>query len=224
MVDKEGYRPNVGIVLLNKKGLVLWGKRVGQNSWQFPQGGIEFRESPLDAMYRELYEEIGLSSEHVSVIGRTRDWLRYDVPRVAQRGRYKGQKQIWFLLKFCGNNSHINLNVTQHPEFDCWQWRTYGSSLDTVIDFKRRVYELALAELVSFLPHQFARQYAMRMGVSAENYINRKIFSETLSASLMASLPISKASSASSSFTSSLSSVITSDEKSAVEQKSDGIE
>ena len=80
MLDREGYRPNVGIVLLNSRNEVFWGKRVGQHSWQFPQGGIQHGESPEQAMYRELHEEVGLLPEHVQIIGRTRDWLRYDVP------------------------------------------------------------------------------------------------------------------------------------------------
>ena len=80
MLDREGYRPNVGIVLLNGANEVFWGKRVGQHSWQFPQGGIQHGESPEEAMYRELHEEVGLLPEHVQIVGRTRDWLRYDVP------------------------------------------------------------------------------------------------------------------------------------------------
>ncbi|HWL72955.1 MAG TPA: RNA pyrophosphohydrolase, partial [Burkholderiaceae bacterium] len=102
MLDKDGYRPNVGIILLNSRNEVFWGKRVKQHSWQFPQGGIKYGESPEQAMYRELGEEIGLSGEHVKLVGRTREWLRYDVPdqwiRRELRGNYRGQKQIWFLL------------------------------------------------------------------------------------------------------------------------------
>ena len=106
MLDREGYRPNVGIVLLNSRNEVFWGKRIGQHSWQFPQGGISHGESPEQAMYRELHEEIGLFPHHVEIIGRTRDWIRYDVPEEFlrrqinqrhQRTTYKGQKQIWFL-------------------------------------------------------------------------------------------------------------------------------
>ncbi|MFM1760038.1 MAG: hypothetical protein RLY75_1309 [Pseudomonadota bacterium] len=102
MLDREGYRPNVGIVLLNSHNEVFWGKRVGQHSWQFPQGGIQHGESPEQAMYRELHEEVGLLPEHVQIIGRTRDWLRYDVPEEflrrqhaskTHRASYRGQKQ-----------------------------------------------------------------------------------------------------------------------------------
>src|ERR1044072_7975695 len=106
MIDRDGYRPNVGIVLCNGKDEVFWGKRVREHSWQFPQGGIKPGETPELAMYRELREEVGLSPHHVRILGRTRDWLRYDVPdqwiKRDWRGNYRGQKQIWFLLRLPG--------------------------------------------------------------------------------------------------------------------------
>src|SRR3954470_9507 len=112
MLDKEGYRPNVGIILANPRNEVFWGKRVNQHAWQFPQGGIQHGETPVQAMYRELEEEIGLARAHVRILGRTRDWLRYEVREKwtqhsaapvaphgapAARAGYRGQKQIWFL-------------------------------------------------------------------------------------------------------------------------------
>jgi putative (di)nucleoside polyphosphate hydrolase len=160
MLDREGYRPNVGIVLLNSHNEVFWGKRVGQHSWQFPQGGIQHGESPEEAMYRELHEEVGLLSEHVQIIGRTRDWLRYDVPKEFlrhqsvnknHRASYRGQKQIWFLLRLVGLDSDIHLRATEHPEFDAWRWTPFWIQLDAVIDFKRDVYQLALSELARYL-------------------------------------------------------------------------
>ena len=160
MLDREGYRPNVGIVLLNGRNEVFWGKRVGQHSWQFPQGGIQHGESPEQAMYRELYEEVGLLPEHVQIIGRTRDWLRYDVPEEflrrqhsskARRASYRGQKQIWFLLRLVGLDSDIHLRASEHPEFDGWRWVPFWIQLDSVIDFKREVYQLALSELARYL-------------------------------------------------------------------------
>src|SRR3954471_10117073 len=102
MLDKEGYRPNVGIILANGRNDVFWGKRVNQHAWQFPQGGIKQGETPVEAMYRELEEEIGLEGAQVRVLGRTREWLRYEVPEKwsrSERGNYRGQKQIWFLLR-----------------------------------------------------------------------------------------------------------------------------
>jgi putative (di)nucleoside polyphosphate hydrolase len=151
MLDRDGYRPNVGIILLNRKNEVFWGKRIKEHSWQFPQGGIDRGESPEKAMYRELREEVGLLAEHVRIIGRTRDWLRYEVPRHwirnDWRGHYKGQKQIWFLLRLIGKDSDIQLRATDHPEFDAWRWNNYWVPLDDVIEFKRDVYTAALNEL-----------------------------------------------------------------------------
>jgi putative (di)nucleoside polyphosphate hydrolase len=155
MLDKEGYRPNVGIILLNQKNEVFWGKRIKEHSWQFPQGGIKYGESPVQAMFRELQEEVGLKPEHVKILGRTRGWLRYEVPdhwvRREWRGHYKGQKQIWFLLRLTGRDSDMNLRASTHPEFDAWRWSEYWVPLDAVIEFKRDVYQLALTELSHFL-------------------------------------------------------------------------
>ncbi len=155
MLDRDGYRPNVGIIIINRQNQVFWGKRVREHSCQFPQGGIKQGETPEQAMYRELMEEVGLSPDHVEIVGRTRDWLRYDVPtnwvRREWRGTYKGQKQIWFLLRLTGRDSDVCLRRTSHPEFDAWRWSEYWAPLDSVIEFKRGVYELALAELVRFL-------------------------------------------------------------------------
>jgi len=168
MLDREGYRPNVGIVLLNSRNEVFWGKRVGQHSWQFPQGGIQHGESPEQAMYRELQEEVGLLPEHVQIIGRTRDWLRYDVPEEylrrqnttrVHRAAYRGQKQIWFLLRLVGLDSDIQLRASEHPEFDAWRWVPFWIQLDAVIGFKREVYQLALSELARYLSRGMRMQH-----------------------------------------------------------------
>ena len=156
MLDREGYRPNVGIILLNTHNQVWWGKRIRERSWQFPQGGIKHGETPEQAMYRELREETGLKREHVAIIGRTKSWLRYDVPshfiRREIRGQYRGQKQIWFLLRMLGRDTDVNLNGTSEtPEFDAWRWHQYWVPLDVVIEFKRNVYIKALQELSHFL-------------------------------------------------------------------------
>ena len=160
MLDRDGYRPNVGIVLANQRNEVFWGKRVNQHAWQFPQGGIKHGETPAQAMYRELEEEIGLHPEHVRVLGRTREWLRYEVPekwlRQAKeggegRGPYRGQKQIWFLLRMTGRDCDVCLRASGHPEFDAWRWHDYWVPLDAVIDFKREVYRQALIELHRYL-------------------------------------------------------------------------
>lgn len=155
MLDREGFRPNVGIILLNANDEVWWGKRVREHSWQFPQGGIKYGETPEQAMYRELLEETGLKQEHVKLVGRTRDWLRYEVPqhyiRREIRGHYRGQKQIWFLLRMTGRDTDFNLRSTTTPEFDAWRWHEYWIPLDVVIEFKRDVYSRALHELARFL-------------------------------------------------------------------------
>jgi len=155
MLDKDGYRPNVGIILLNRRNEVFWGKRIREHSWQFPQGGIKRGESPEQAMFRELEEEVGLRPDHVRIIARTRDWLRYEVPdnwvRREWRGHYRGQKQIWYLLRLIGRDSDIRLRASQHPEFDAWRWNQYWVPLESVIEFKRDVYRLALTELARHL-------------------------------------------------------------------------
>ena len=107
-------------------------------------------------MYRELHEEVGLRSCHVQILGRTRDWMRYEVPQSwvkrETRGNYKGQKQIWFLLRLVGRDCDVSLRATGHPEFDAWRWNDYWVELDSVIEFKREVYRMALNELVRYLP------------------------------------------------------------------------
>jgi putative (di)nucleoside polyphosphate hydrolase len=155
MLDKDGYRPNVGIILANARNEVFWGKRVNQHAWQFPQGGIKSGESPEQAMYRELEEEVGLQPQHVRVLGRTRHWLRYEVPerwiRRDWRGAYRGQKQIWFLLRLTGRDCDVSLRASRKPEFDAWRWNEYWVPLEAVIEFKRGVYRQALTELHRFL-------------------------------------------------------------------------
>jgi putative (di)nucleoside polyphosphate hydrolase len=173
MLDREGFRPNVGIILLNQKNQVFWGKRIRTHSWQFPQGGIDRGETPEQAMYRELHEEVGLHPEHVRIVARTRDWLRYEVPdryiRRDARGHYKGQKQIWFLLQLVGQDWHLNLRATSHPEFDAWRWNEYWVPLDVVVEFKRGVYEMALTELSRFLPRFESRNRFLRGSIRQQH-------------------------------------------------------
>jgi putative (di)nucleoside polyphosphate hydrolase len=162
MIDRDGYRPNVGIILVNPRNEVFWGKRVKEHAWQFPQGGIKPGESPEQAMYRELTEEVGLESCHVKILGRTRQWLRYDVPsswlRRDCRVVYRGQKQIWYLLRMVGRDCDVCLRRSERPEFDAWRWSEYWIPLDAVIEFKREVYQQALTELSRFIPSVAARR------------------------------------------------------------------
>lgn len=166
MLDRDGYRPNVGIILANGRDEVFWGKRVNQHAWQFPQGGIKHGETPERAMYRELAEEVGLTADHVRVLGRTRQWLRYEVPerwvRRDWRGTYRGQKQIWYLLRMVGRDCDVKLRMSEKPEFDAWRWHAYWVPLEAVIEFKREVYRQALAELHRYLANDRRRLRAIQ--------------------------------------------------------------
>ena len=152
MIDSDGFRPNVGIMLANNRGQLLWARRVGgRDAWQFPQGGIKKGESPREALYRELREEVGLEPEAVEVLGTTRGWLRYRLPERFVRKDQKpvciGQKQKWFLLRLLEEDSAVRLDMADKPEFDHWQWVSYWYPLGQVIPFKREVYRRAMKEL-----------------------------------------------------------------------------
>jgi putative (di)nucleoside polyphosphate hydrolase len=154
LIDADGYRPNVGMIVANPQGQVLWARRVGQQAWQFPQGGIQERESPEEALYRELNEEIGLLPEHVQIVGCTRGWLRYKLPRRLLRQKsshFVGQKQKWFLLKMLADDQSVSFTHSDTPEFDFWQWVTYWYPLSQVVQFKKDVYRRAMKELVPHL-------------------------------------------------------------------------
>lgn len=155
MIDSDGYRPNVGIILSNAEGRVFWAKRVGQSSWQFPQGGIRESESLQEALFRELREETGLLPEHVEIMGCTRRWLRYRLPRHLIRRRSTpvciGQKQRWFMLRMLGDDACVRLDLTDRPEFDNWRWVDYWRPVNEVVFFKRHVYRRALQELSPLL-------------------------------------------------------------------------
>jgi putative (di)nucleoside polyphosphate hydrolase len=175
MIDRDGYRPNVGIILCNWKSEVFWGKRVKEHSWQFPQGGIKAGETPEFAMYRELKEEVGLDPRHVKILGRTRNWLHYDVPdrwiRREWRGNYRGQKQIWFLLRLVGRDCDVCLRASEKPEFDAWRWNDYWVPMEAVVEFKREVYQKALNELARYLhrrsgPRPSGSDQTSRLGVA----------------------------------------------------------
>jgi putative (di)nucleoside polyphosphate hydrolase len=155
VINSDGYRPNVGIILSNQQGKVLWARRIGQKAWQFPQGGMAENETPVQAMYREMGEEIGLQPTDVRIIGYTRDWLRYQLPhnliRHHQNPLYIGQKQIWFLLRLLSGEDAVRLDASAKPEFDRWRWVDYWEPLQKVVAFKREVYEQALRELAPLL-------------------------------------------------------------------------
>ena len=153
--DSNGFRSNVGIILTRPGGDLLLGGRSGQDGWQFPQGGIQVDETPEEAMYRELNEEIGLCKDDVEVLGKTQDWLHYRLPdRLIRHNREPvcvGQKQIWFMLRLIAAENHVRLDTTDMPEFDRWRWVDYWHPVKEVIYFKKQVYVSALAELAPLL-------------------------------------------------------------------------
>jgi putative (di)nucleoside polyphosphate hydrolase len=162
VVDADGFRPNVGIVLSNGLGQVLWARRLGgRDAWQFPQGGINARESAEDALFRELFEEIGLEADHVEVLARTDGWLHYRLPQRLRRHNsspgFVGQKQKWFLLRMLAADSAVKVDVTDKPEFDHWRWVSYWYPLGQVVSFKREVYRRALLELAPRLQASTSR-------------------------------------------------------------------
>ena len=162
MIDADGFRPNVGIILTNSRGELLWARRVGgQDAWQFPQGGIKQNESAEQALYRELEEEVGLRPADVEILGVTRGWLRYRLPSRFVRQQQPvciGQKQKWFLLRFLGTDEQINLALNATPEFDHWRWVSYWYPVNNVVAFKRDVYRRALREL-SPIQSQFQEDF-----------------------------------------------------------------
>ena len=153
MIDDDGYRPNVGIVICNRHGQVMWARRYGQHSWQFPEGGMNRGQSPEQAMYRELFEEVGLSRKDVRILASTRNWLRYKLPKRLVRWDTKpvciGQKQKWFLLQLMSNDAEINMQTCSTPEFDGWRWVSYWYPVRQVVSFKRDVYRRVMKEFVS---------------------------------------------------------------------------
>lgn len=151
MIDEDGFRFNVGMILCNPDGKVFWARRVGKNVWQFPQGGMLPDETPEQAVIRELHEEVGLGADDVQIVGCTTEWLRYRLPKRLIRPDASplciGQKQRWFALRLVGDEQRVQLDCTDSPEFDHWKWVNYWHPLREVAAFKRKVYEHALNEL-----------------------------------------------------------------------------
>lgn len=155
MIDIDGFRFNIGIIVANDNNRLLWARRIGQNGWQFPQGGLQDNETPEQALYRELFEELGLREEDVKILGCTRDWLHYRLPdKLIRRNTLPlciGQKQKWYLLRLVGDEEHVHLDHTDAPEFDLYRWVTYWYPLRQAVFFKRAVYRSALQELAPAL-------------------------------------------------------------------------
>lgn len=162
MIDKDGFRANVGIIICNDDNQVLWAQRAQHDSWQFPQGGIKPDETAEQAAYRELTEEVGLRAEHVELLAQSRGWLRYRLPKRYLRYGNKplciGQKQRWFLMRFIGNEADVKLDLHEKPEFDDWRWVDYWKPVEEIVFFKRRVYEKALHEFAPILFPEYRRR------------------------------------------------------------------
>ncbi len=156
MIDQDGYRPNVCMVIVNRRGQVFWAKRAREDAWQFPQGGVDAEESIETAVFRELQEETGLQKSSVEIVAVTKHWHRYRLPSRMLRNRktsFVGQKQKWFLLRFTGNEHEFDLNCSRSPEFDDWQWTSYWYPISQIVGFKKNVYRKAMKELAPSLRH-----------------------------------------------------------------------
>jgi putative (di)nucleoside polyphosphate hydrolase len=158
--DPRGYRSGVGIMLLNNEGRVFVARRVdmAEEAWQMPQGGIDEGEPPATAALRELEEEIGTGQ--AEILAESRGWLEYDLPRELRdkvwRGLYRGQRQKWFLCRFTGKDTDIQLDRHKHPEFSAWLWVEPDALTSLIVPFKRRLYEAVLEEFRALLPPQEA--------------------------------------------------------------------
>jgi len=155
--DALPYRPCAGVVLFREDGSVFAGKRIDNaaDAWQMPQGGIDFGELPEEAALRELTEETGISADKVDVIGQTREWLRYDLPRELLGklwgGKYRGQEQMWFAMRFLGEDADVNI-ATKHAEFSEWRWMMPDEVVEKIVPFKRDLYAAVFADLRERLP------------------------------------------------------------------------
>ncbi len=155
-IAKLPYRPNVGVMILNSEGHVFVAQRLDnyKDAWQMPQGGIDPGEDPRTAALREMEEETGITADLVDVLAETSGWLPYDLPHdlvpKLWKGRFRGQEQKWFLLRFKGTDDQINIE-TEHPEFSRWKWMPAADVLEAIVPFKRDVYSAILKEFEAHL-------------------------------------------------------------------------
>jgi putative (di)nucleoside polyphosphate hydrolase len=158
MIDADSlpYRPCVGVVLIDARGMVFAGQRIDSPSpaWQMPQGGIDEGEKPREAAYRELWEETGVTRDKVEFVGKTHGWVTYDLPPEllgkVWGGKFRGQKQKWFLFRFKGQDSDVKI-ATDHPEFSTWRWILADEMLESIVPFKRAVYDQVIRSFRAYL-------------------------------------------------------------------------
>ena len=158
MADTESlpYRPCVGVVLIDARGMVFAGQRIDSPApaWQMPQGGIDEGEKPREAAYRELWEETGVTRDKVDFVGKTHGWVTYDLPPEllgkVWGGKYRGQRQKWFLFRFKGQDADVKI-ASEHPEFATWRWILADEMLESIVPFKRAVYEQVIRSFRAYL-------------------------------------------------------------------------
>jgi len=154
--NPKDYRPNVGMMIINKKKEIFVGKRIDHPSdfWQMPQGGIDAQEIPSIAALREMEEEVGIKENKVEILTESQDWYYYSIPKdlakTLWKGKYKGQRQKWFLFKFKGADKDINIH-TEHPEFSDYKWVTKDFLVPNIVPFKKEIYEKLLVEFKDYL-------------------------------------------------------------------------
>ncbi|NOD85773.1 MULTISPECIES: RNA pyrophosphohydrolase [unclassified Ruegeria] len=155
-IAKLPYRPCVGLMLMNDQGQIFVGQRNDRhaNAWQMPQGGVDKGEDPRDAALRELLEETGVTANLVEIIAETEGWLPYDLPHdivpKIWKGRFRGQEQKWFLMRYLGTDDQIDIE-TDHPEFTCWKWQEPDRLIAEIVPFKREVYERVVEAFSDYL-------------------------------------------------------------------------
>ncbi len=154
--NPKDYRPNVGMMIINQKKEIFVGKRIDHpsNFWQMPQGGIDAQEIPSIASLREMEEEVGIKKDKVDLLTESKDWYYYSIPsdlaKTLWKGKYKGQRQKWFLYKFKGIEKDINIH-TKHPEFSDYKWVTKDFLVPNIVSFKKKIYEKLLLEFKDYL-------------------------------------------------------------------------